>query len=212
MGMADAWRTPGQPRGDMGMAAQRPEQTFGTDCPRHTWRCLEEDRVRPISPWDKPGRLRGCLQETQPWLLRMPRKEQAGTREKTRTEKSGTAVETFTADQAAGGHLARVGRAVRVPRPEAGSVWMTWGVLTFQGAGEDTDRAERPLPLSRPLEAVRTQGLGGQHLRPACLLRRRGLEARRNVSVPGRALPGLRQLLDSDRSWGGHRETGWGSR
>lgn len=47
---------------------------------------------------------------------------------------------------------------------------MTPGVLTFQGAGENTDCAERPLSLSWSLEAIGTWSVGVQHLGPARLL------------------------------------------
>lgn len=65
---------------------------------------------------------------------------------------------------------------------------MTPGVLTFQGAGENTDCAERPLSLSWSLEAIGTWSLGVQHLGPARLLRRGGLGAtsrQASVWAPG---------------------------
>lgn len=54
--------------------------------------------------------------------------------------------------------------------------------LTFQHAGEDTDGAECPLPCSRLLKAICTWSLGGQHLGPTWLLRRRGLGATRRYA------------------------------
>lgn len=53
------------------------------------------------------------------------------------------------------------------------------GTLTFQGAGEDTDSTERPLPCSGLLKAIRTRSLRGQHLGPTWLLRWCSLRATR---------------------------------
>ena len=46
-------------------------------------RMLGEDRMRPASTWDRSGKLWGCLEETETWLLRTSRTKQVGTDTKT---------------------------------------------------------------------------------------------------------------------------------
>lgn len=54
----------GQPVVSMGMTGKTLEEAYvGQGDPRQTWRCLGEERMR-LSPWDKPGQLQECLEET----------------------------------------------------------------------------------------------------------------------------------------------------
>lgn len=53
------------------------------------------------------------------------------------------------------------------------------GTLTFQGAGEDADSTECPLPCPGLLKPICAGSLRGQHLGPTWLLRGRGLRATR---------------------------------
>lgn len=54
----------GQPVVSTGMTGKTLEEAYlGQADPKQTWRCLGEERMR-LSPWDKPGRLQECLEET----------------------------------------------------------------------------------------------------------------------------------------------------
>lgn len=88
---------PGQPVVDTGMAVQR--------LSRRVWDGLAPGRHGDA--WERTGRGQG---ETDKPL-----------------GQARTAVGMFKADRAAGGCLAQVTGTVRVPRPEAGSIWVTQG-------------------------------------------------------------------------------------
>lgn len=53
-----------QPVVSTGMTGKMLEEAYlGQADPKQTWRCLGEERMR-LSPWDKPGQLQKCLEET----------------------------------------------------------------------------------------------------------------------------------------------------